>query len=81
MTVSEFADEELAKVEKFPLVELHQEMAFKKTSEILLQLALLVRTYDEQLNSPEDSEKHLEFAKADGSGEDIGTLEAKTSST
>ena len=80
LTASEFVDEEPARVENFPLIELHQEMAFKKTSELLLQLALLVRTYDDQMESSEDLERYIKFVKANDSGEYIGILERKTSS-
>jgi hypothetical protein len=77
MTASEYAGEEPAKIEKFPLVELHQELAFKKTSELLLQLALLVRTYDDQIKSSENSEKYIEFSKDNDSGDYIGTLQGE----
>lgn len=44
MAASEHVDEEPAKLENFPLMILHRELAYKKSSELLLQLALLVRT-------------------------------------
>jgi hypothetical protein len=75
MTASEYADAKPAKIENFPLVELHQELAFKKASELLLQLALLVRTYDDQMKSSDDSEKYLEFSKVNDSGDYIGILQ------
>lgn len=77
MTASEYVDEEPAKVEDFPLVELHQEMAFKKSSELLLQLALLVRTYDDQMKSSKESERYIEFARANDTGDYIGSLGGK----
>lgn len=49
MTNLEYADEEPADLNSFPLAKLHMEMSFKKSSELLLQLAILVRTYDDQM--------------------------------
>jgi hypothetical protein len=77
MAASEHLDEKPAKIEDFPLIELHQEMAYKKSSGLLLQLAMLVRTYDDQMKSTEEAEKYIEFARANDTGEYIGFLEGK----
>jgi hypothetical protein len=77
MTASEYADEEVAKIENFPLMTLHQELAFKKSSELLLQIALLVRTYDDQMANSEKSVEFKKFAKKNDSGDYIGVLDGK----
>ena len=77
MTASEYADEEVAKIENIPLMALHQELAFKKSSELLLQIALLVRTYDDQMANSEKSVEYKKFAEKNDSGGYIGVLDGK----
>lgn len=75
MTASEEEDEVPADFEKFPLAKLHMEMSLEKSSEQLLQLALLVRTYDDQVTSIEekgDYQSHKAKCDTDSS---IGILD------
>lgn len=59
----------------FPLLELHSELSFKRSSEILLRLSMLVRTYDDQMKRSEESSKYMMIAKKNDS--DIGTISGK----
>jgi hypothetical protein len=77
MHESEYADGEVAKMENFPLMALHQELAFIKSSELLLQLALLTRTYDDQMKSSNKSEEYKKFVRENDSDDSIGGLDGQ----
>jgi len=61
----------------FPLVQLHREYAFKYTSENLLHLALIVRTYDDQMKESSTQESYLKHVEVHDTGDYIGTLSNK----
>jgi len=77
MTESEYADEEVAKIDNFPLMALHHELAFKKSSELLLQLSMLIRTYDDQMKDSKKSKDYKKFAKKNDSGDYVGVLDGQ----
>lgn len=77
MTAADYADKEALRIDDFPLVKLHQDLAFQRSSELLLQLSVLIRTYDDQMKGAEASEKYRSFSKGNDTGDYIGTLQGK----
>ena len=75
MTASEYADEKPAGLEDFPLAKLHMEMSFKKSSVLLLQLALMVRTYDDQVSDMENNDDFSIFKAKCDDNSDVGVLD------
>ena len=57
-----------------PLLRLHQRYAFVQTSKALLQLALVVRTYDDQMRESERAEDYARHIKEHDDGHYIGTF-------
>ncbi len=56
---------------------LYHELAFKKSSELLLQLALLIRTYDNQMKNSKKADEYKKFARENDSDDYDGVLEGK----
>lgn len=77
LAASEQLEENKVKLEEFPLAKLHYEYSFKKSSELLLQLALLVRTYDDQMKDSEFKDKYIAYVRNNDCGNYIGTLSGK----
>ncbi len=79
LSASEALNEAHINLSDFPLAILHRELAFKKSSELLLQLALMIRTYDDQMRGCDQAKEYAAFKENNDSGDYIGTLEGKDS--
>ncbi len=77
LTTSEQIEETMVKMDDFPLAKLHLEMAFRKSSEIILRLALLVRTFDDQMKGSEFEKEYIKFTQDNDSSDYIGYLSTK----
>lgn len=62
-----------------PLLRLHQQYAFVQASKALLQLALMVRTYDDQMRDSGESEAYLQHSKDVDDGHYVGILNGQDS--
>jgi hypothetical protein len=47
--IEDESDKKALAIDNFPIAKLHSQLIFPKTSEILLNLAILIRTYDDQM--------------------------------
>ena len=60
-----------------PLLRLHQKYAFEHVSKTLLQLALMVRTYDDQMKDSDKSEQYIQHITKVDDGHYVGILHNK----
>ena len=61
-------------INDFPLADLHFKYAFKKSSELLLEVALLVRAFDDQMKDSSLKDEYISFTRKNDCGEYIGNL-------
>lgn len=76
---AEAEEEQELTEEDVPLLRLHQQYAFVQASKALLQLALMVRTYDDQMRDSNKSEAYLQHSKDVDDGHYVGILIGKDS--
>jgi len=72
---AEVEEEKPLKLKDFPLAVLHRNFVFKTVSERLLQLALMVRTYNDLMRESEHSENYIKHRDTNDDGYYVGSLE------
>lgn len=70
-------DEDKVMESAMTLFRLHQKYAFIQTSKALLQLAVWVRTYDDQMRESDKAEEYVRHIEANDDGHYVGTLLGK----
>ena len=66
--------EEEQTFENFPLIQLHQKHTLIQTSKILLQIALMVRTFDDQFKDFENGEAYKNYVEEIDDGHYVGVM-------
>jgi len=69
--------EEEQNLENFPLLKLHQKYAFIQASQILLQIALMVRTFDDQIKDSENEEDYKNYVEEIDDGHYVGGMDGQ----
>jgi hypothetical protein len=72
---AEVEEGEPVQLKNFPLAVLHNEYSFKIISEKMLQIALVVRTYDDQMKESFRNAEYRDHQKANDDGNYIGSID------
>ena len=72
---SELGEEQT--IENYPLLQLHQKYAFIQISKLLLQIALVLRTFDDQMKDSDNQKVYKEYIEKIDDGKYVGMIEGQ----